>query len=130
MVSASQHFGFNTPISCRMDTVLNSWAGDLHTPTLGVDMTTPQSFANVSPANLRNIHGSDLGQPIPDLYSHAQQTANTPSPIKCCNLDNGTMGGSVGGVSLDKMQLDFTPNAMDPTDFPNEVDISCAKDGK
>lgn len=49
-----------------------------------MDMITPQSFANVSPANLRNIHGSDFetyyprlcGQSIPDLFSHAQQTAN------------------------------------------------------
>lgn len=138
MVSASQHFGFSTPSSCRMDTVLNSWAGDLHTPTLGVDMITPQSFANVSPANLRNIHGSDLetyyprlfGQPIPNLYSHAQQTANTPSPFMRCDLDNGTMRGSVDGVSLDKMQLDFTQNATDPTDFPNKMGISCAKGGK
>lgn len=138
MMPASQHFGFNTPSSCKMDTVLSSWTGDLHMPTLGVNMITPQFLSNVTPTMLHNFRGSGLekcnqpllGQHTPALDPDVHQTAYASSSVLHRDSGNTVHDESIGVSSPDEMQLALPSNAVGSTDFSGQTNPSCTKDGK
>lgn len=135
---ASQHFGFNTPSSCKLREVLHNQAGDLHTPTTGVNIITPLPLSNVTPVALHNFRGNDFeqcdpplfDQRLPDLNPDLHQTAYAPSSFMHRDSGNAAHSEYVESSLPDEMQLALASNAMSSTDFCDQTSTSCAKDEK
>lgn len=86
MSLASQHPGSYTPNSGGMGAIFHSQAGDLHTPTLGMNMITPLSLSNPAVGAQPNHQpGMDqfnqqyLAQHMPEMGSYVQPASYAPS---------------------------------------------------
>lgn len=133
MSLASQHPGFYTPNSGGMGAIFHSQAGDLHTPTLGLNMITPLSLANPMPGGPANHQqpGMDhfnpqyLAQHMPEMDSYAQQASYAPSAFMHRDSAFDAMDESVDGSSLNGVPVDQTSNVTASTDF-SQMSVSYA----
>lgn len=132
MSLAGQHPGFYTPNSGGMGAIYHSQAGDLHTPTLGMNMITPLSLANPMPdptnqqqPGLDHFNQQYLAQHIPDMNSYVQQASYAPSAFMHRESAFDAMDESVDDSSLNGIPVDQASNVTASTDF-SEMSISYA----
>lgn len=137
-MSANQHLGLNTPNSCKLGAILHNQAGDLHTPTIGVNKRASLSLPNVSPFALHDLHGSGLGQFGPPLSGQRTFTLSTdvhlaayaPSLLMQLDSGNGSHSEYVDSSLPGETHLALASNAMGPTDFCDLTSTPCAKNEK
>lgn len=136
MSLASQHPGFYTPNSGGMGAIWHPQAGDLHTPTVGLNMIPPLSLSNPavgaqpnSQAGIEQFNQQYLAQHMPDMNSYVQQASYAPSAFMHRDAGFDAVGESVDGSSLNEIPVDQASNLTAPTDFPG-VDMSYAEGEK
>lgn len=119
---AAQHPGFFTPNSGGMGAIFHSQAGDLHTPTMGLNTITPLSLSNpMAPAPPNNGYGQFnqqyLAQNMPGMDLYAQQASFAPSAFMNRESAYDAMDGSTDGSSLHDIQVEPTSAVTSSTDF-------------
>ncbi|KAJ5601639.1 hypothetical protein N7510_011173 [Penicillium lagena] len=127
---AGQHPGFYTPNSGGMGAMWRSQAGDLHTPTLGLNSMTPLSLpiAVSNPQNALGHYNPQLfAQQMPgiNMYAQAQQQSSfAPSAF----MHRGDSGYDAMDETSDskEMQMDAASNITASTDLSGQVDMSYA----
>ncbi|KAJ5887961.1 hypothetical protein N7495_008002 [Penicillium taxi] len=106
MSIANQPTGFYTPNSTGLGTIFHNQAGDLHTPTMGLNMMTPLSLSNTiqGPQHHEMDHHFNhqyLSQQMPDMNSYIQQPASF-APSAFMHRDSyDPMDESGDGLSVD-----------------------------
>lgn len=115
MSFANQPPGYYTPTPGGMNTLYHSSAGDLHTPTLGLNLATPMSMQNpasgplpVDPTVEMNLHLQHhfLPQQFQNLNPFAQQAAFAPSTF----LHHGDSGYDPGeDAVMDDVNMPVNP---------------------
>lgn len=124
MPLASQYPGFFTPNSGGMGATFHSQAGDLHTPTAGLNMITPLSLSNSM--SVQQSQGLDqfnpqfLGQHVPEMNPFTQEASYAPSAF-LHTRDPGydAMDESGDNSSLNDFPVDQASNISTSTDFSN-----------
>lgn len=138
MSLAGQHPGFYTPNSGGMGAIYHSQAGDLHTPTLGLNMITPLSLAHPMPGGPANHQqpGIDhfnpqyLAQHMPEMNSYVHQQASfAPSAFMHRESAFDAMDESVDDSSLNGISVDQASNMTASTDLSN-MSVSYAQGEK
>lgn len=137
MSLAGQHPGFYTPNSGGMGAIFHSQAGDLHTPTLGMNMITPLSLANPmpgGPANhqqpgLDHFNQQYLAQHVPEMNSYVQQASYAPSTFMHRESAFDAMDESIDDSSLNGIPVDQASNVTASTDF-SRMSVSYAQGEK
>ncbi|KAJ5594813.1 uncharacterized protein N7459_001021 [Penicillium hispanicum] len=116
---AGQHPGFYTPNSGGMGAIFHNQAGDLHTPTVGLNMITPLSLANTIPGaqpNMDQFNPQYLAQHMPDMNPYVQQASYAPSAFM--HRDSyDAMDESGDGSSINDIAVDNTSNLTTSTDL-------------
>lgn len=145
MSLANQHPGFLTPNSGGMGAIFHSQAGDLHTPTAGLNMITPLSLSNPivnsqtdhqgDHQGLNNFNPQFLPQNMPHMNPFAQQPSFAPSEFMHRDSTYDAMDESGDGSSLNDVAVDSASNLTASTDFsaadaPAPTAMSYAKDEK
>ncbi|KAJ5104100.1 hypothetical protein N7532_004629 [Penicillium argentinense] len=132
---AGQHPGFYTPNSGGMGAVFHNQAGDLHTPTTGMNMITPLSLSNpLVGAHPSNTHMDQQFQQhymathLPDMNPYLQQASFAPSAFMNRNsFDAMDESGDNGSMhSMHSMPVDQASNATNATDYSNAMSMSYA----
>ena len=122
MPLASQYPGFYTPNSGGMGAIFHNQAGDLHTPTVGMNMITPLSLSNSMPAppnqaSIDQFNQQYLGQSV-EMNSFVQPASYAPSAFM-----NGRESGyeamdeSGDSSSLNEFPVDHASTISTSTDF-------------
>ncbi|OQE28690.1 hypothetical protein PENSTE_c003G04050 [Penicillium steckii] len=132
---AGQHPGFYTPNSGGMGAVFHNQAGDLHTPTAGLNMITPLSLANPMSGSQPNGHPVHLDHQfnphflpshMPDINPYMQQASYAPSAF--LHRDSfDAMDESSDNRSLQSIPVDQESNLTASTDHSNAVNMSYAE---
>lgn len=131
---AGQHPGFYTPNSAGMGAVFHNQAGDLHTPTAGLNMVTPISISNAipgsqhgHPAHLdQQFNHQYLSQHLPEMNPYIQQASYAPSAFM--HRDSfDAMDESGDNRSLHSIQVDEGSNVTASTDLSNAMSMSYAQ---
>lgn len=79
---AGQNPGLYTPNSGGLGAIFHNQAGDLHTPTLGINMMTPLSLSNhiaPHPQGLDNFNPQFLNHNMPEVNPYLHQPSFAPS---------------------------------------------------
>lgn len=124
MPLASQYPGFYTPNSGGMGAIFHNQAGDLHTPTVGLNMITPLSLSNSIPAQpnqgLDQFSQQYLGQPVPEINPYVQPASYAPSAFMH-SRESGydAMDESGDNSSLNEFPVDQASTISTSTDFSN-----------
>jgi len=124
MPLASQYPGFYTPNSGGMGAVFHNQAGDLHTPTVGLNMITPLSLSNTIPAQpnqgLDQFSQQYLEQPVPEINPYVQPASYAPSAFMH-SRESGydAMDESGDNSSLNEFPVDQASTISTSTDFSN-----------
>lgn len=104
MSLAGQHPGFYTPNSGGIGAISHSQAGDLHTPTLGLNQITPLSLSNPIAPNpqlgMEQFNPQYLAQHMPELNPYVQQASYAPSAFMHREPNIDAMDESVDHASL------------------------------
>lgn len=107
MSLASQHPGFYTPNSGGMGAIFHNQAGDLHTPTLGMNMITPLSLSNPAVGaqpnhqpGMEQFNQQYLAQHMSEMGSYVQPASYAPSAFMHRESGFDAMDESVDGSSL------------------------------
>jgi hypothetical protein len=124
MSLASQYPGFYTPNSGGMGAIFHNQAGDLHTPTVGMNMITPLSLSNPLPAQttqgLDQFNPQYLGQHVPEINPYVQPASYAPSAfIHSREAGYDAMDESVDNSSLNDIPVDQASSISTSTDFSN-----------
>lgn len=124
---AGQHPGFYTPNSAGMGAVFHNEAGDLHTPTAGLNMITPLSVSNAMPGSQQGHHPMHmdqqlqqqyLSQQMPDINPYIQQSSFAPSAFM--HRDSfDAMDESGDNQSLPSLPADQASIVTSSTDHSN-----------
>ncbi|KAJ5174440.1 uncharacterized protein N7482_000317 [Penicillium canariense] len=129
MSLAGQHPGFFTPNSGGMGAIFHNQAGDLHTPTMGLNMITPLSLSNSisqgqpnGQSTLDHFNQQYLGQHMPDMNPYVQQQSFAPSAFMHRDsyepMDESVDSASLNGVPMDQVSTISTSTdysvAMNP----------------
>ncbi|CAI7577409.1 unnamed protein product [Penicillium pancosmium] len=124
---AGQHPGFYTPNSAGMGAVFHNEAGDLHTPTAGLNMITPLSISNAMPGSQQGHHPMHmdqqlqqqyLSQQMPDINPYIQQSSYAPSAFM--HRDSfDAMDESGDSRSLPSLPVDQASIVTSSTDHSN-----------
>lgn len=131
---AGQHPGFYTPNSAGMGAVFHNQAGDLHTPTAGLNMVTPISMSNAipgsqhgHPAHLdQQFNHQYLSQHLPEMNPYIQQASYAPSAFM--HRDSfDAMDESGDNRSLHSIPVDEASNVTASTDLSNAMSMSYAQ---
>ncbi|KAJ5891845.1 uncharacterized protein N7473_008073 [Penicillium subrubescens] len=130
MSLAGQHPGFYTPNSGGMGAIFHNQAGDLHTPTAGLNMITPLSLTNPIPINQHNgpstinhFNQQYLAQHMPDMNPYIQQQAFAPSAF--LHRDSfEAMDESVDSTSIHSLSIDQASNISAPTEYSGALNPS------
>lgn len=136
---AGQHPGFYTPNSGGMGAVFHNQAGDLHTPTAGLNMITPLSLANPMPgshpSNGHPVHLDQQFNPhylpphMPDINPYMQQASYAPSAF--LHRDSfDAMDESSDNRSLNSIPVDQESNITASTDHSSTMNVSYAEGEK
>ncbi|KAJ5674122.1 hypothetical protein N7462_009561 [Penicillium macrosclerotiorum] len=133
MSLAGQHPGFYTPNSGGMGATFHSQAGDLHTPTLGLNMITPMSLSNSIAATQQNpqpglehFNQQYMAHQMPDMNSYMQQASYAPSAFM--HRDSyDVMDESGDGSSLNELPVDQASNFTASTDYSGVMDMAYAE---
>ena len=140
---AGQHPGFYTPNSGGMGAVFHNQAGDLHTPTAGLNMITPLSLANPMPgshpSNGHPVHLDQQFNPhylpphMPDINPYMQQPSYAPSAFLHRDsfdaMDESSDNRS-DNRSLNSIPIDQDSNITASTDHSSTMNISYAEGEK
>lgn len=125
MSLAGQHPGYYTPNSGGMGAIFHSQAGDLHTPTAGLNMITPLSLANPMPGGPANLQqpGLDhfnpqyLAQHVPEINPYVQQASFAPSAFVHRESAFDAMDESMDDASLNGIPADQASSVTASTDY-------------
>ncbi|KAJ6115898.1 hypothetical protein N7523_006315 [Penicillium sp. IBT 18751x] len=126
MPLASQYPGFYTPNSGGMGAIFHSQAGDLHTPTVGMNMITPLSLSNSMSVQHSQGQGLDhfnqqyLGQHVPEINPYVQPASYAPSAFMH-SRESGfdAMDESGDNSSMNDFPVDQASTISTSTDFSN-----------
>lgn len=130
MSLAGQHPGFYTPNSGGMGAIFHNQAGDLHTPTAGLNMITPLSLSNTvpigqhnAPSTINHFNQQYLAQHMPDMNPYVQQQP-TFAPSAFMHRDSfEAMDESVDSTSIHSLQ---GSNMSAPSEYSGALNVSYA----
>lgn len=135
---AGQHPGFYTPNSAGMGAVFHNQAGDLHTPTAGLNMITPLSISNAMSGSQQGHHPAHMDQEfnqqymsqhLPDINPYMQQASFAPSAFM--HRDSfDAMDESGDNRSIPSLPVDQVSTATDSTDHSKRRSMSYAQGEK
>ncbi|KAF3386504.1 Grainyhead-like protein 2, partial [Penicillium rolfsii] len=133
MSLAGQHPGFYTPNSGGMGAIFHNQAGDLHTPTAGLNMITPLSLSNPIPIHQHNgqptmnhFNQQYLAQNMPDMNPYIQQQTFAPSAF--VHRDSfEAMDESVDSTSIHSLPIDQTSNISVSTEYSGALNVTYAE---
>ncbi|KAJ5390186.1 uncharacterized protein N7496_001254 [Penicillium cataractarum] len=133
MSLAGQHPGFYTPNSGGMGAIFHNQAGDLHTPTAGLNMITPLSLSNSIPIGQHNaqptinhFNPQYLAQNMPDMNPYVQQQTYAPSAFM--HRDSfEAMDESVDNTSIHSLLVDQASNISASTEYSGALPVSYAE---
>jgi hypothetical protein len=133
MSLAGQHPGFYTPNSGGMGAIFHNQAGDLHTPTAGLNMITPLSLSNPIPIGQHNaqppinhFNPQYLAQHMPDMDPYVQQQTFAPSAFM--HRDSfEPMDESVDTTSIHSLPVDQASNISVSTEYSSALHVSYAE---
>lgn len=139
MSLAGQHPGFYTPNSGGMGAIFHNQAGDLHTPTAGLNMITPLSLPNPipigqhnPPSTINHFNQQYLAQHMPDMNPYVQQQTFAPSAFihrdSYDAMDESVDTPSI--TSINSLPIDQASNLSVSTDFSGALNISYAEGEK
>lgn len=121
---AGQHPGLYTPNSAGMGAIFHNQAGDLHTPTAGLNMITPLSIANTMSGSHHPVHMDQqlqqqyLSQQMPEINPYIQQASFAPSAFM--HRDSfDAMDESGDNRSLASLQVSNVASSTDHSDGLN-----------
>lgn len=136
MSLANQPPGYYTPDAGGMNTLNHHPAGELHTPTLGLNLVAPLSIPNpiadplpldpTAEMNLHHSHHQYLPQQFQNLNPFGQQTSCAPSTFVHRDSAHDPLDKSAEEAPLDDvdMQVNASLNVAPPVpDFPEPMDI-------
>lgn len=141
MSLAAQHPGFYTPNSAGMGAIFHSQAGDLHTPTLGMNTMTPMSLNsamhNPHPAH-SDIDGfnqpylahqmHDMSNPFMQQQSYAPSAFMQREPASYEMMDE-SVDESPMGIPMDQASNVSTMSTTDTSaSHNNPLEVSYAQD--
>ncbi|KAJ5211696.1 uncharacterized protein N7498_003342 [Penicillium cinerascens] len=122
MPLASQYPGFYTPNSGGMGAIFHNQAGDLHTPTAGMNMITPLSLSNPMPAppnqaSIDQFNQQYLGQSV-EMNPFVQPASYAPSAF-LNSRESGyeAMDESGDSSSLNEFPVDEASTISTSTEF-------------
>ncbi|KAJ5155612.1 hypothetical protein N7492_008415 [Penicillium capsulatum] len=121
---AGQHSGLYTPNSGGLGPIFHNQAGDLHTPTLGMNMMTPLSLSNPAmhqqahPQTLDHFNPQFLGHNMPEVNPYLQSASFAPSTFVHRDSTFDAMDESGDASSLNEIAPDSASNVTASTDFP------------
>ena len=132
MSLAGQHPGFFTPNSGGMGAIFHNQAGDLHTPTAGLNMITPLSLSHSmpmgqhhGPPTINHFNQQYLAQHVPDMHPYVQQQTFAPSAF--LHRDSfEAMDESVDGTSIHSLPIDQTSIISASTEYSGALNVSYA----
>ena len=131
MSLAGQHPGFYTPNSGGMGAIFHNQAGDLHTPTVGLNTITPLSLSNpiAGPQHgaqpvLEHFNPQYLAQHMPGMNSYTQQATFAPSAFMQRDSGYDVMDETVDDSSINGIPLDQASNMSAVT--ASEFSVSSA----
>ena len=116
---AGQHPGFYTPNSGGMGAIFHSQAGDLHTPTVGLNMITPLSLSNPIQGihhNLEHFNPQYIAQNLHDMNPYLQQASYAPSAFMH-RVYYDAMDESGDSSSVYDIAIDAASNVTASTEF-------------
>lgn len=133
MSLAGQHPGFYTPNSGGMGAIFHNQAGDLHTPTAGLNMITPLSLSNPipisqnnAPSTINHFNQQYLAQHMPDMNPYVQQQP-TFAPSAFMHRDSfEAMDESVDSTSIHSLPADQASNMSAPSAYSSALNVSYA----
>lgn len=120
---AGQNSGLFTPNSGGLGAIFHNQAGDLHTPTLGINMMTPLSLSNhiapqqAHPQSLDHFNSQFLSHNMPDVNPYLQQPSFAPSAFMHPDSTFDIMDESGDASSLNEVAPD-SASVTNSTDFP------------
>jgi hypothetical protein len=129
---AAQHPGFYTPNSGGMGAIFHNQAGDLHTPTLGLNSMTPLSLPLSTAGVPPNLPGT-MGPYNPQLFAHqmpqmnmyAQTQQQSFAPSTFMRRGDSGYDGMDESTEGNDMQMDEVSNFTGSTaDLAGQVDMS------
>lgn len=132
MSLAGQHPGFYTPNSGGMGAIFHNQAGDLHTPTAGLNMSTPLSLSNPipigqhnAPSAVNHFNQQYLAQNMPDMNPYVQQQQPTFAPSAFMHRDSfEAMDESVDSTSIHHLPTDQASNMSAPPEYSGPLNVS------
>lgn len=133
---AGQHPGFYTPNSGGMGAVFHNQAGDLHTPTAGLNMMTPLSLSNAmsgpppgQPRLNQQFNQQYLANQLPNINPYIQQASFAPSEFM--HRDSfDAMDESGDNRSLHSIPVDQISSTTTSTDHSNSMNLLYARGEK
>lgn len=133
MSLAGQHPGFYTPNSGGMGAIFHNQAGDLHTPTAGLNMITPLSLSNPipigqhnAPSTVHHFNQQYLAQHMPDMNPYVQQQQQpTFAPSAFLHRDSfEVMDESMDSPSIHSLPVDQASNMSAPSEYSGALNVS------
>lgn len=139
MPLTNQYPNFDFPKPCGMGAIFHNQAGDLHTPTKGLDMVSPLSFPTLTAVVSQNPHElpeqlctSTLAHQLPNSDLYAQQSTYAPNVLM--NRDSGydTMDETFEDLSIScsGMHADSRSSLTTSTGLADQINTPYADDEK
>lgn len=135
MSLASQHPGFYTPNSGGMGAIFHNQVGDLHTPTMGLNMITPLSLSNPDHPpqghDVEQLNPQFLSYQMPAMNPFATQASYAPSAFMQ-HQDSGydAMDESMNDSSVNEAQAELITNMAASTELSISTGMSYARGEK